>query len=302
MVRSVAAVLGAMSIAGGALLGVGASGPGVSGAVRAPDPVPTFTGAGRAAVVGMVSTYGGTGGWFLRSGGRVSPYGNAPDLGEPPAAEVGRSRFVAIAGTPMALSQGYWLVAGDGGVFAFGGASLHGSAAGWHLNAPVVGMAPTEDGQGYWLVAKDGGVFAFGDAPFYGSMAGQHLNAPIVGIAPDWATGGYWEVGADGGVFSFHAPFYGSMGGRGLSAPVVGMAAAQPWSMAPHQPLPTAYWLVARDGGVFSFGDAPFYGSVVGRQLRAPVVGVVAPAFGWASYRVVLADGQFVSPGGAYGR
>jgi hypothetical protein len=34
-------------------------------------------------------------------------------------------------------------VAADGGVFAYGDASFHGSAGGTHLNSPVVGMAAT---------------------------------------------------------------------------------------------------------------------------------------------------------------
>jgi len=34
------------------------------------------------------------------------------------------------------------------------------------------------------------------------------------------------------------------------------------------------YWLVASDGGVFSFGDASFYGSMGGKPLNKPVVGM----------------------------
>jgi len=37
--------------------------------------------------------------------------------------------------------KGYWLVASDGGVFAFGDATYDGSMGGTHLNAPVVGIA-----------------------------------------------------------------------------------------------------------------------------------------------------------------
>jgi Collagen triple helix repeat (20 copies) len=79
--------------------------------------------------------------------------------------------------------RGYWLVASDGGVFAFGNAEFFGSLAGQHLNAPIVGLLPTPDDQGYWLVASDGGVFSFGDAAFFGSEGNHHLNAPVVGIA-----------------------------------------------------------------------------------------------------------------------
>ncbi len=37
--------------------------------------------------------------------------------------------------------EGYWLVARDGGIFAFGDAGFFGSAGGLPLNRPVVGMA-----------------------------------------------------------------------------------------------------------------------------------------------------------------
>jgi hypothetical protein len=79
--------------------------------------------------------------------------------------------------------QGYWLVASDGGVFAFNAPFL-GSTGSIKLNKPVVGMAATPTGLGYWMVATDGGVFAFGDAPFFGSTGSITLNKPVVGMAP----------------------------------------------------------------------------------------------------------------------
>jgi hypothetical protein len=44
-----------------------------------------------------------------------------------------------MAATPD--DAGYWLVASDGGVFAYGDAQYYGSAVNLHLNKPVVGMA-----------------------------------------------------------------------------------------------------------------------------------------------------------------
>ena len=89
------------------------------------------------------------------------------------------------AGTPPAAlaGHGYWLVAADGGVFAFGDANYYGSMGGQPLNQPVVAVTATPDGHGYWLVAADGGVFAFGEAGFYGSTGNTTLNEPIVGAA-----------------------------------------------------------------------------------------------------------------------
>ena len=105
-----------------------------------------------------------------------------------------------MAATPD--GGGYWLVAADGGIFAFGDAAFYGSTGNMVLNKPVVGMASTPDGNGYWFVASDGGIFAFGDARFYGSMGGHPLNLPVVGMASNRGNG-YWLVAADGGLFSF---------------------------------------------------------------------------------------------------
>ena len=45
-----------------------------------------------------------------------------------------------MAATPD--GKGYWLVAADGGVFAYGDATFYGSTGGTRLNRPVIGMAP----------------------------------------------------------------------------------------------------------------------------------------------------------------
>src|SRR5271155_720515 len=68
----------------------------------------------------------------------------------------------STAGAATKQVSAYWLVASDGGVFAFGGAGFYGSPGAIHLNKPVVGMAGARNSQGYWLVASDGGVFSFG--------------------------------------------------------------------------------------------------------------------------------------------
>ena len=46
---------------------------------------------------------------------------------------------VGMAATPD--GRGYWLVASDGGIFAYGDAGFYGSAGSSTLNRPVVGMA-----------------------------------------------------------------------------------------------------------------------------------------------------------------
>ena len=199
---------------------------------------------------------------------------------------VSSARSLAIANQ---ATQGYWEVGSDGGIFSFGTAHFYGSTGGMHLNAPIVGIASTQDGAGYWLVAKDGGVFAYGDAHFYGSTGGMHLNAPIVGIASTQDGGGYWLVAKDGGVFAFgDARFYGSMGGGSLNKPIVGIAS---------NPSTGGYWEVASDGGIFAFG-APFLGSAGSLHLAAPVVGMTSLGSG-AGYWEAASDGGVFAQGDA---
>ena len=171
-------------------------------------------------------------------------------------------------GLVQRTGDGYWLVANDGGVFAFGDARFFGSTGGARLNRPVNGMAATPSGQGYWLVADDGGVFAFGDAEFKGSTGALRLNSPIVGMASTPTGKGYWLVAADGGIFAFgDAPFRGSTGDIRLNSPIVAMAST---------PSGDGYWLYAADGGAFAFGDAEFQGSMGGTRLNQPIRGGAA--------------------------
>jgi hypothetical protein len=163
---------------------------------------------------------------------------------------------------------GYFLVADDGGIFALGDASFHGSAA-TLAKTPVHAMATTPSGQGYWEVAEDGTVFAFGDADKSLHLpAGFKLNQPIVGMSATARGDGLWLVAKDGGIFALgNAPYFGSMGGIPLNQPIIGMATA---------PGEKGYYLVASDGGIFSFGAVgnkpPFLGSTGGFNLPAPIV------------------------------
>jgi parallel beta-helix repeat protein len=230
----------------------------------------------------------------------------------------------------FSASQGYWLVAADGGIFTFGNAGFFGSTGGPPpLDAPVVGMVPTADRLGYWLVAADGGIFTFGDAGFFGSIGGQGLS-DIVGMAATPDGLGYWLVASDGQVYTFgDATYYGSAG-VGVSD-IVGMGAtpsgngywlvgadgdvypfggATDFGSMGGQPLdqpvvgmaPTpsgdGYWLVATDGGIFTFGDAGFYGSMGGQPLDEPVVGMAATPTG-NGYWLVASDGGIFAFGDA---
>ncbi len=82
---------------------------------------------------------------------------------------------------PTATGAGYWLVASDGGIFAFGDAAFRGSMGATKLNKPVVGMVRYADG--YLMVGGDGGIFDFSTSPFLGSLGANPPAAPIVSVA-----------------------------------------------------------------------------------------------------------------------
>jgi hypothetical protein len=224
--------------------------------------------------------------------------------------------------------QGYWLVASDGGIFAFADSAFFGSTGNIKLNQPIVGMASTPSGRGYWLVARDGGIFSFGDAAFHGSTGNIKLNQPIVGMAATPSGSGYWLVAADGGVFAFDASSPGSAAGRSRAAAVAlaptasgdgywvitadgqvfnfGDAAnfgktptlAQPIVGTAATPSGAGLWLVARDGGIFAFGDAAFYGSTGNIKLNQPIVGMSRTPSGHG-YWLVAQDGGIFAFGDA---
>jgi hypothetical protein len=218
------------------------------------------------------------------------------------------SPVVGVALTPDA--DGYWLVAADGGVFAFGSARFFGSMGATPLNQPIVGIAAAPDGLGYWLVAADGGVFAFGSAKFHGSLSGAHILAPVVGMAATGSGDGYWlltesgELFAEGDALAPGDPpavdlpaspvrYVGvttvagengsveAVTSRGdtvlgscehalafsLAAPVIGITGAG------GNCTTTTGWIGAADGGVFTF-DRTYFGSMGGRPLVAPIVGI----------------------------
>ena len=236
---------------------------------------------------GMVNSVGGAAllGGDNGSNGGITAGGVTPPI---------NGSIVGIARTPD--SNGYWLAASDGGVFAFGpgylatgNAGLYGSMGDRALNRPIVGITATADGKGYWLVGSDGGVFAFGDAAFYGSTADTHLNSPIVGVTATADGKGYWLVASDGGVFAFgDATFRGSLGATPVHRPIVAAAT---------DPDGSGYWLVASDGGVFAFG-APFLGSLGGTPLSAPVVGIFPSPEG-EGYSLLGADSAVYAFGNA---
>ena len=141
----------------------------------------------------------------------------------------------------------YWLVAADGGVFAFGEAPFYGSMGGQHLNEPIVSIAGSNTRRVLvkWrpTVASSPSVTPRSTAPW----AANASTSPSWAWRPTRRRQGYWEVASDGGIFAFGDAVLRLDGRRHLNQPIVGMAAT---------PDGGGYWLVAADGGIFAFGDA----------------------------------------------
>ncbi len=115
--------------------------------------------------------------------------------------------------------DGYWMVASDGGVFAFGRAPFFGSTGAIALDAPVIEVVATADDDGYRLFAEDGGEFAFGAADFIGSVAERGVRFAAVAVRPQ--EDGHWFVTAGGQLQQT------GLAPR-LGAPVAGPPAAPP--------------------------------------------------------------------------
>lgn len=190
-------------------------------------------------IVGIATDPDGTGYWLVDAKGCIHNYsaqlyysGGIYDLCSLTlnAPVVGIEEYKS----PATGAKGYWMVAADGGIFAFGAAPFHGSMGGTTLNAPMVGMASVPGATGYWTVAEDGGIFAFGGAPFYGSLGGQTLNTLVTGM--DTTTGaGYWLFKFDGTISAF--------GDKTIEVPHTGEA-----KTAGAARYNTGYWWLELDG------------------------------------------------------
>jgi hypothetical protein len=154
-----------------------------------------------------------------------------------------------MAVTPS--GKGYWLVARDGGVFAFGDAKYKGSLGGMFTGSRFVAIQVTRRG-GYSIVDDNGAVFGFGDAKDYFTKGAGFLSAPVVDFQLARKGQGGWLLGADGAVYAFGgAPYLG--GANNVPNEGIGIARA---------PSGTGYWVAVGPAGE----PVPF-GSGFGRRI-----------------------------------
>jgi sugar lactone lactonase YvrE len=223
-------------------------------------------------VVGITPTADKHGYWLVATDGGVFSFGDAgfygsiPGLGLNPAGSgLPHSLNAPIVGiVPTADGGGYFMVASDGGVFAFGDARFEGSCPGiGGCAGPVVAVVPDATGNGYWVITQTGGVYTFGDAPYLGGPGAG--GAPVTSAVRTWDGRGYWILRADGTVSAF-----GDAVGRGGPSGSVG--GLNPATAIFTDSDSGGYWVSDAVGAVFTFGDTPFLGSMFGNHLNGPII------------------------------
>ena len=224
-------------------------------------------------VVGIVPTVDGGGYWLDASDGGVFSfgdtqfYGSIPGLGLHPAGSgLPHSLNAPIVGMVPSHDQGgYFMVASDGGVFAFGDARFAGSCPGiGGCSGAAVAVMPDASGNGYWLITGAGSVYTFGDAPYLGAPGPQPSPITSAVATPDGR--GYYILDANGQVFTY-----------GDAAPDGSVASGSTGGFDPASAIFTTsdnggYWVADALGHVFTFGDAPYDGGMSGTQLNGPIV------------------------------
>ncbi len=223
-------------------------------------------------VVGITPTSTGNGYWLVASDGGIFSFGDAgfygsiPGVGLHPAGSglAGSLNAPIVGMVPTSTGQGYFMVASDGGVFAFGDARFEGSCPGiGGCAGAAVAVMPDSTGRGYWLVTSSGSVYAFGDAPFYGAPAPSTVS--VVDAVATPSGHGYWLLYANGVVANFGDASV--LGGPFGYVDVYNPAAAI---------FPTkdglGYWITSARGDVFTYGVAPFLGGLAATGLNGEII------------------------------
>ncbi len=228
-------------------------------------------------VVGITPTADRAGYWLVASDGGVFAYGDAgfygslPGLGLAPAGTSGSVPKLSapiVGMVPSSDGGGYYMVASDGGVFAFGDAHFAGSCPGiGGCQGSAVAVMTDTSGNGYWLVTSTGNVYTFGDAAYYGAPGSQGSPVTSAVRTPDGA--GYWILLANGTVYSYgDARYLGGASGLGGIDPATAIFATADGG---------GYWVATANGAVNNYGDAPNDGGMATAHLNAPIIA----ATGW---------------------
>jgi hypothetical protein len=228
-------------------------------------------------VVGITPTADDGGYWLVASDGGIFSFGDAGFYGSIPAIGLGpegsstpkRLNAPIVGMVPSADGGGYFMVASDGGVFAFGDAAFESSCPGiGGCSGAAVAVMPDASGNGYWLVTATGRVYAFGDAISYGAPGPQ--SAPVTAAVRTKDGGGYWILLSNGTVDA-----YGDA--AALGGPFGAVGGADPATAIFTTSDGGGYWVVTANGAVYTYGDAEYDGSMAGQPLNGSIIA----ATGW---------------------
>ena len=223
-------------------------------------------------VVGITVTVNEGGYWMVASDGGIFSFGDAgfygsiPGLGLAPAGTVGGKHLNApiVGMVPSSDGGGYFMVASDGGIFAFGDAAFEGSCPGiGGCAGAAVAVAPDESGRGYWLITASGHIYTFGDATYYGAPGPQ--NTPVTSMVRTTDGRGYWVLLANGSVYAYGNAVYwgGPTSSVGTSNSATAIFTTTDGG---------GYWVASANGDVFSYGDAPYDGGMSGTHLNGSII------------------------------
>jgi photosystem II stability/assembly factor-like uncharacterized protein len=223
-------------------------------------------------VVGITATPDHGGYWLVAADGGVFSfgdtkfYGSIPGLGLAPAGSNAPKRLNApiVGMVPSTDGRGYFMVASDGGVFAFGDAKFEGSCPGiGGCSGAAVAVMPDTSGSGYWLVTTTGHVYSFGDAHYYGAPGPQFVPVTAAVATPDGK--GYWILFSNGVVAG-----YGDAGSFGSPAGATG--GGNPATAILATTDGGGYWVTTANGTVYNYGDAPNDGGMSGTHLNGAII------------------------------
>jgi hypothetical protein len=222
-------------------------------------------------VVGITRTPSNSGYWLAASDGGVfafnAPFvGSIPGLGlHPSGSGLPNSLNQPIVGmVPSPNGQGYYMVAADGGVFAFN-TTFAGSCPGiGGCTGAAVAVAPDASGNGYWLATATGHIYSFGNARYFGAPGPQ--SSPITSMVRTPDGGGYYILDGDGQVFTYgDAAFLGGL-------PAGSTSALDPATAIFDTADGGGYWISTALGKVYPYGDASADGDMSGNHLNGPIV------------------------------
>ena len=223
-------------------------------------------------IVGITSTVNDGGYWLVASDGGIFSFGDAgyygsvPGLGVAPAGTSGGDHLNAPIVGMVASSDGggYFMVAADGGVFAFGDATFEGSCPGiGGCAGAAVAVAPDASGRGYWLITATGHIYSFGDAAYYGAPGPQ--SSSVTSMVHTAGGLGYWVLLANGSVYAY-GDAVGWGGPTGSVTPPNSASAIFATSDG------GGYWVTSAIGEVFAYGDAPYDGDMSGIVLNGSII------------------------------